>query len=150
VWIKKDGRWVITFEQGTPIAEATLDNAKTVKELNDALARWLAAFNDHAPKRLAAEYADDADVQSPTGERMVGRDAVEKSFAEFFAKHPNVKQRLADVSRKAIGPNLVVEEGAWEESDRSDGSAAKGRYSSVLTRSDGKWLVLYERAYETK
>ena len=122
--------------------------AEDNKSLDESLKAWITAFNKHDAKATAATYADDADLMDPKGERMKGREAIEKGLADFFSKNPNVTARLSDVSRRFLTADILVEDGTWEESGHSEvGRPTKGFYSSILMKRNGKWLVVHERAW---
>jgi len=52
-----------------------------------------AAYDDLDAIALAADYADDAIVDSPTGGTHQGREAIAAVFAAFFEGFPDVKMR---------------------------------------------------------
>jgi uncharacterized protein (TIGR02246 family) len=133
---------------GTAAVTAQQRTAEDEQGLNNALEIWVRAYNEHDAKALAQEYTEDADVMFPSGEKVKGREAVEKGFAASFSKNPNVRTRLSDVTRTSLTPDIVIEDGTWEESGLSDPSApTKGYYTSVLVRRNGKWLVVHERGW---
>ena len=116
--------------------------------LDEALEAWVTAFNKHDAKAIAMEYAEDADVMFPSGEKFKGREAIEKGFADTFAKNPNVRTKLSDVSRMPLSSDIVVEDGTWEESGLTEKDApTKGHYTTILTKRNGKWLIIHERAW---
>jgi uncharacterized protein (TIGR02246 family) len=119
------------------------------QELIDALAVWTEAFNKHDAEALAREYTEDANVLFVTGEVLEGRQAVEEAFAEYFEANKRLQTKISDVSHTFLTSEIVIEDGAWEDTGLSGGSTSKGFYTSVLVKSDGKWLVKHERAWES-
>jgi uncharacterized protein (TIGR02246 family) len=118
-----------------------------VKGLDKNLAAWVAAYNAHDAKAVAATYAVDADMMGTSGELIKGRANIEKELAGFFAKNPNVKTKLSVVSRRFIKPDVAVEDGEWEESGHTEaGLPTKGLYTTVLVKQQGEWLSLCDRA----
>jgi uncharacterized protein (TIGR02246 family) len=127
------------------VAWASQGNPDDVKALDANVEAWVAAFNAHDAKALAATYAEDADSLLSTGERLKGRAAIEKSWAEFFAKNPKVKTKPTVISRRFLKPDVVVD-GEWEEwGHTQEGLPTKGLYTAVLVKQRGTWLALCER-----
>jgi uncharacterized protein (TIGR02246 family) len=128
------------------LAWADQGTADDAKGLDANLAAWVAAFNAHDAKGVAATYAEDADMVVASGERMKGQASIEKGNAEFFAKNPKVQVRLSVLSRRFLKPDVVVEDGAWEESGHTEaGLPTRGLYTTVLVKQQGKWLAVCDR-----
>lgn len=128
-------------------AWAGQETADETKVLDQVLAAYGAAFNAHDAKALAALYAEDADVVLPTGVRVKGREDVEQGLADYFAANPQVEVRNTVISRRFIKPDVVMEDGEWQESGHTQkGQATKGLYTVVLVKQRGKWLIICERA----
>jgi uncharacterized protein (TIGR02246 family) len=128
---------------------AQSDKPEETTALDAALQAWAKAYNSHDAEALANEYTEDADLMPPSGERLKGRAAIKKRYVEEFSKHPAIKTRLSDVSRRFLTPEIVVEDGAWEESGGSEGTT-KGRYVAILVKRDGKWIAIHERGWATE
>src|SRR4051812_19253841 len=100
------------------------------KALDAYLEAWDAAYNAHDATALSALYAEDADQVLVKGERFKGRTAIEKAHDDNFSKNPSIKVKNVAVSRRFVGPDLVVEDGRWETSGHTDKSLApKGLYT---------------------
>ena len=122
--------------------------AEDNKALEESLSVWIKAFNNHDAEGAANTYSVDTDVMAPDGKRFKGRDAVKNDFVDIFTKNPKIQVKLSDVSRRLLGPGVVVEDGAWEETGRAGQSMpAKGRYLSILVKQGGEWLVAHERGW---
>ena len=120
-------------------------SAEAKKSLDESLENWVALYNKHDAKSLGKEYTKDAEVIMPTGERLAGRAAIEKDLAETFAKNPNVRSKLSDVSRRLLTPRIVIEDGKWEESGHSEAGLPKnGFYTAILVKRQGKWISKHE------
>jgi uncharacterized protein (TIGR02246 family) len=134
----------------TGAAQAFVVSEEMQQELVDALAVWTEAFNKHDAEALAREYAEDANVLFVTGELLEGRQAVKEAFAEYFAANKSLQTKISDVKHTFLTPEIVIEDGAWEDTGLSgDDATSGGYYTSVLVKSDGKWLVKHERAWES-
>jgi len=131
---------------GTLPAKAPSDEVD--RQLTAALDNWVATFNKHDAQAIATEYSTDCDLVALGGARLTGRAAIENDFAETFAKNPDIKTKITVESRRQLAPDVVIEDGIWEEFGHSQpGFPTKGHYSSVLTKIDGKWQVVHERSW---
>ena len=99
--------------------------------LDKMVADWTAAFGRGDAKALAALYTDNAIRVSPDGGTVLGRAAIEKEFAGYFAgpwKGATIKILVGTV--QPLGPDV---------------SAAEGMYEVTPKGPDGKALPLYVR-----
>jgi uncharacterized protein (TIGR02246 family) len=127
------------------LAWASQGTSDETKGLDEVLGAWEAGFNSHDAKAIAATYTEDAESVIHTGERMKGRAAIEKGMATYLAANPKVKTKLAVISRRFIKPDVVVEDGRWEESGHSkEGVATKGLFSTVLVKRGGAWQAAHD------
>src|SRR6476619_1237680 len=70
------------------------------------------AYNKHDAKALAALWSPEAIYVDPeTGEEAVGREAIEKEFADTFANLKDAKLEVDVKSIKFLSPNVAVESG---------------------------------------
>ena len=130
----------------TAVAWAGQGAADDQKALDELVRAWDAAFNAHDARALAAHYTEDADQVLPTGDWVKGRAAIKKGHAENFAKNPDVKTKTSVLSRRFLTPDVVVEDGQWEDTGLTEkGLPTKGLYSAVLVKQGGNWLIVCER-----
>jgi len=115
---------------------------KAIQERNET---FVAAFNKGDIKAMAASYATDCDFLSADGQRVRGRDAVEKYFAKGFAESKGLKLKHTHSSRRFLTPDVAIDDGAWEITGRPEGEPSKGLYTAILMKRDGQWLVVYDR-----
>jgi uncharacterized protein (TIGR02246 family) len=116
--------------QGTPDDEKALDAY---------LAAWDAAFNAHDAKAVAALYTEDAETVLPDGRRLKGRAGIEKDLAESFAKNPNVQTKNTLISRRFLKPDVVLEDGRWEDTGHADtDELTRGLFTTILVKQRGK------------
>jgi uncharacterized protein (TIGR02246 family) len=114
----------------------------SAKPTFEAIARQFEkAFNAGDAKALAALLAPDCRVVLETGERIEGREAVEREFAIVFAEDPgrSIKIQVEDV--RLIGTNTAIEEGTSTLTPGREGGAPEfSRYLVVHTREGDRWL----------
>jgi uncharacterized protein (TIGR02246 family) len=123
-------------------------DAKGQQALDEALERWVSAFNKHDVETLGAEYAKDANALSFDGTVLTSRSKIMRDKAAYFESHPEVQIRLSNVQRKVVQPGVVIEDGTWDEWGHSDPKMpTHGRYSSVMVERDGRWQIVHERGW---
>jgi uncharacterized protein (TIGR02246 family) len=124
------------------------ENPEETKALDQSLEAWVTAFNKHDAKLLTAQYAKDADLVNPAGERWKGREEIEKGFADFFRKNSKVKIKIAVTTRRFVRPDVVLEDGTWEEQRHTEkGLPAKGVYTTLLVKEQGRWISMCDRSF---
>ncbi len=104
-------------------------------------AKFIEAYNARDAKKLAQLWSPEAVYFDPlTGEKVVGRDAIEQMFADAFADKKDVKLSVDVSSIDFVSPNVAVVRGVahvvrpGEEPDDSE-------FTSVRVRHDGQWLI---------
>ena len=115
------------------------------KALEKRSETFVAAFNKEDIKVMAACCAPDCDFLSTDGQRMKGRNALEKYFAKGFAERKGLKLKHTHSSCRFLTPDVAIDDGAWELTGRPEWKASKGLYTAVLMKRDGKWLVVYDQ-----
>ncbi len=114
--------------------------AKAVGEVESAVEAYVAAFNKADAKAVAALWSPGGVYTSRTsGQRIVGRQAMEKDFGEILAGDNPPKLSVATESVELISPSVALERGTATVV-RGD-SASQSNYSAVYVKQDGKWLV---------
>lgn len=102
---------------------------------------YVAAYNKHDPKALAALWSPEAVYTDPeTGEELVGRDAIEKEFADTFADLKDAKLEVTATSIQFFSPNVAVENGIARIT-RPDQEPDESAYTALFVKRDGKWLL---------
>jgi uncharacterized protein (TIGR02246 family) len=138
--------WVLillALAQGSVAGDkADLADEKALQERNET---FVAAFNKGDIKAMAACYAPDCDFLSAEGQRVEGRDALERYFAKGFAESKGLKLKHTHSSLRFLKPDVAIDDGTWEITGRPEGKASKGLYTAVLMKRDGQWLILYDR-----
>jgi uncharacterized protein (TIGR02246 family) len=114
--------------------------------LDKMVADWGAAFGRGDAKALATLYTDNAIRVSPDGGTVLGRAAIEKEFAGYFAgpwKGATIKILVGSV--QPLGPDVSAAEGTYEVTPKGpDGKAlppVKGRYLNTMVKKGGAWVL---------
>ena len=115
------------------------------KALEERSETFVAAFNKEDIKVMAACYAPDCDFLSADGQRVKGRDTLEKYFAKGFAESKGLTLKHSDSSVRFLKPDVAIADGTWEITGRPDGIPARGHYTAILMKRDGQWLIVYDR-----
>jgi uncharacterized protein (TIGR02246 family) len=133
----------LAFAQGSIAGDkADPGDEKALQEQNEA---FVDAFNRGDIKAVAEAYAPDADFLSAQGQRIKGRDALEKYFTKGFAESRGLKLQHTDSSIRFLKPDVAIADGTWEITGRPEGNPARGHYTAILMKRDGKWLIVYDR-----
>jgi uncharacterized protein (TIGR02246 family) len=134
---------LLALAQGSVAGDkADAADEKALQEQNEA---FVAAFNRGDIKAVAEAYAPDADFLSAQGQRVKGRDALEKYFAKGFAESKGLKLKHSDSSVRFLKSDVAVADGTWEITGRPEGNPARGHYTAILMKRDGRWLIVYDR-----
>lgn len=93
--------------QQPPAAAADADRA-AVQATIDA---YLTAFNRGDAAALAALWTERGEMFTPAGDRLQGREQIEKSFAEYFRVAKLAKLELTGTNIDILSPSTAVETG---------------------------------------
>ncbi len=111
-----------------------------------AVDSFAAAFRKGDAKAVAALWTADGEYTDDEGTTIRGRAALEKDYADFFAKSPgNGLEVETDVVRFPSRDTAVVE--GHFKVRRAKGELVVSRYSLLLAREDGKWLIAILREW---
>jgi uncharacterized protein (TIGR02246 family) len=105
--------------------------------IRKAVESYVAAFNRGDAKALAAMWSPEAVYTNPlSGEQVVGREEIEKQFADIFAEEKGLKLEANTDAIQFISPGVAVEHGTAkvirpEESE----------YTAIYVKRDGRWLL---------
>lgn len=100
---------------------------------------YAAAFTRRDAKALAAFWAPDA-VHVVGGQKVAGREAIEKAFAALFAEAGEARLQVKINSLRFVTDDVAIEDGTALV--RRPGEATEeSQYTAVHVRKDGKWLL---------
>jgi uncharacterized protein (TIGR02246 family) len=102
---------------------------------------YAAAYNDRDAKALAAMWSPEAVyLDRSTGESAVGREAIEKVFADTLVNLDDAKLEVDVKSVDFVSPNVAIEKGT-ARLVQPDAEPEESDYTAVSVKRDGKWLL---------
>ncbi len=111
---------------------------QAIRTLSD---EFVAAFNQGDARAVAAQWALEGEYVDEAGQRFVGREAIQKEYADFFAAHPGETIRITIDSLRLIGDTVAIEDGRSSLTPPPAGAPAGCRYSAVYVKVEGQWLL---------
>ena len=115
--------------------------AAVAPDIRATLASYTAAFNRHDPVALAAHWTPSGEnLDLDTGSRTVGRTAVERVFDRLFASDRTAQIEFDLEAVRPIRDDVVVVDGVSQLA-LADQQTARSRFSAVLVRHEGRWLI---------
>ena len=104
--------------------------------------KFAEAFDRADAKALAAHFTADGVYVNEDGERMLGRDSIQKEYETLFSITSGLKMHIDIDSIQLINPTTVVEEGRVALTPQPVGEfRVVSAYTAVHTLQDGKWLM---------
>jgi len=129
---------------GAPAAEERPADRDGVQK---ALDSFVAAFGKGDGKAVAAHWTAEGEYISDDGTTIRGRAALEKDYADFFAKNPdNALEVEVDTIRFPSRDTAVVE-GHFKLHTGKKKELVVSRCSFLYAREDGKWLIAIAREW---
>lgn len=117
-----------------PANSLALEIHKTLTMLEDN-------FNRGDAKALSESWTPDGDFLGPTGERLAGRENIEKAFREFFAAHKDHKLELNILDWRSLADSAVLVDLAADMKPSRRDLEGEPRSMILLVKQDGRWLV---------
>lgn len=110
-------------------------------EIRKVVEAYVAAFNKGDAKALAAMWSPEAVYINPlSGDRVVGREAIEKQFTAILAESKDVKLVATTDSVRLISPGVAVEHGT-AKLVKADQTLEESQTTSIFVKREGKWLL---------
>ena len=135
--------------QPTPAAQPAAAPAERPADrdgVKAATAALAAAFGKGDAKAVSALFTAEGEYTDDEGTTIRGRAALEKDYAEFFAKNPNNQLEVEVDAVRFPSRDTAVVEGHFKVR-RAKGEVAVSRGSILYAREDGKWLVAILREW---
>jgi len=134
-------------------AFASKEKFRDDQMLRDVHTMFWEAWNKHDAKQMSASFAEDATVVSAYGRLAVGREAIEKLFAEEQAASMKDSQALpSELKIQFITRNIAVvdeeiELGGMRSPEGKIVEPRRLRLSNVISKKAGKWWIAASRPY---
>jgi uncharacterized protein (TIGR02246 family) len=110
------------------------------KIIREKVKAYLDAFNRGDAAAVAAHYAKDGEVVDKTGKITKGREAIQKELEALFANNKGVKVDQTCEAVRLVTPDVIIERGCITLT-MPKGQPAQNRYTAVLVKRDGQWLI---------
>ncbi len=135
-----DARAAARRQATTPAAAPAPQSAqeKEIRAFDELYGR---DFNSANAKALAARFTEDAEVIEADGLQYEGRTLIEERLVETFAASPGAKMAIEVESIRLLSPDVAKEEGHTIVTASSGGPATHRRYTALLVKRDGNWLL---------
>jgi uncharacterized protein (TIGR02246 family) len=128
-------------------APAQQDRSADQTAVKQAAEGFIADFRKGDAKALAARWTAEGEYIGHDGTTFHGRPALEKAYAETFAKSPgNTLEVEFDSIRFPSRDNAVVE-GHFKLHKAKGGELVVSRCSLLFAREDGNWLIAIAREW---
>ena len=102
---------------------------------------YVAAFNAKDAKALAAHWSPDGVyIDRTSGQRITGRDALQKQFQEAFETQKDGRLDVKVESLEFVSPSVAIEQGAATITT-PDSAPIVSSYSAVHVKHDDKWRI---------
>ena len=128
------------------------DKAAIERVSNDFVAAW----NAHDPKKMAAVWAEDGDLINPFGQSAHGRADIEKFFEkEQTTVMKGTTYKLESMSVRELEPNVAAADWDSVVTGMTDASGNamppfKHHVFVVFVKKGGHWHTAAARAFENK
>lgn len=122
-------------------ARAAAPPEAIASEVRAMFAAYLHDFNRHDSVAVAAHWADGAEsVDLASGEVTTGRGAVRDVFTALFAADADATIDIDVASVRPVRHDVAVVDGQTRLAF-ADGGTAGSRFSAVVVKQDGQWLM---------
>ena len=109
--------------------------------IRKAVAAYVEAFNKADAKALAAMWSPEAVYTNPlSGVQVIGREAIEKQFADIFSDSNGIKLAANTHSIDFISPGVAVEAGSAKVIE-AEQVVEESEYTAIYVKRDGVWLL---------
>lgn len=138
------GLVIIMLAEGAMAEQTT--NEPALASIRARIQDYQRAWNSHDGNKVAAFYAEDADMVMGNSPRIIGRQAIAEWWTRYFAAISDKRDGAFElVAVRLYAPNVAVADvntltsGHAESGDALPARRARGTW--VLTRSNGQWLI---------
>ena len=110
-------------------------------------AAYDAAWNAGNLDELLACFADDAVLVNPRGETAVGSSEIRARLGSFLEQEARGSRHTSSPTRVSfLTDDLAIVDGVAQVTGGSAFDHIEHRYTDILTRQGGRWLIAHVRA----
>lgn len=143
-WNAVPPRQTLVISDTDPTAVGTtsdLDDELVAAEVRGMLLEYLRAFRSRDAAAVAACWSESADNRSlDSGEETHGREQVEQVFQTLFEEDSSAEIDLDIQEIRPLGGSVAVVDGISQLSF-STGDATASRFSAIVMKKDGRWML---------
>ena len=133
---------VFLITTGIGLAEdAKTAEQKSEQDIRKLLTEMEENFNRRDAKGLAACWTPHGDFVGQNGERVEGRDNIEKGFRESFAARKDSKLQILVLSLRVIGEGFALVDAIAAVKPQATTTAGEPAFHLVLVKRDDRWLI---------
>jgi uncharacterized protein (TIGR02246 family) len=124
------------------LGESRVDGATQKREVAEATAAWVAAYNSRDPARITAMYDPEAVLWGTTSPTIRTNPAAIAEYFKDAGKRPEARVTVTDQNIRVVG-DMAVNSGTYTFSDTREGKAVSNpsRFTLVFRNRNGRWLV---------
>jgi uncharacterized protein (TIGR02246 family) len=111
------------------------------REIRKLLTAMEDSFQRGDARGLAACWTPKGEFVGPTGERVEGRDNIEKAFREFLAARNGARLQLRVSAVRLVSDDVALVEATAEVTLLPAAAADAPRSALVLVKRDGRWWI---------
>ncbi len=97
---------------------------------------WQEAFDSGDAERLANIYGWDGRLLPPNGEPVMGREAIQKFWADTIASGIHIQTKLEEMTEEG---HLGYRRGSFDVTDAEGNIVDDGKYVEIWKKRDGHW-----------
>lgn len=143
-WNAVPPRQTLVISETDPSPAATtadLEDELVAAEVRGMLLEYLRAFRSRDAAAVAACWSESADNRSlDSGEETHGREQVEQVFQTLFEEDSSAEIDLDIQEIRPLGGSVAVVDGISQLSF-STGDATASRFSAIVMKKDGRWML---------
>lgn len=122
--------------------ESRDDSARQNREVAEATAAWVAAYDSRDPSRITALYDSEAILWGTTSATIRANPAAIADYFKDAAKSPDARVTVNDQHIRVVG-DMAVNTGSYTFANVRDGKRVSNsaRFTFVYRNRNGRWLI---------
>ncbi|MFO0815213.1 MAG: SgcJ/EcaC family oxidoreductase [Gemmatales bacterium] len=135
----------LTMAYSTPFTSRPMPQSQAANADHDAILKtareFAEAYNRGDAKALAAQCTERCEIRESGGELIVGRDAIEKAYAQYFKNNKGATIEVLVKSVRFPAKDLAIEEGLLRQATGPAALPTTTSYVATHVREDGQWKL---------